>query len=217
VAVKSAAERLRNEAGVDYSTRPIMIAASQLRAGMAIKFEGQDYRVVSADYHPGQGQMGGATSARLQNLTTRTFWEHRFRSELKLEEIPVEKQPLEFLYAAAGQCCFMNPETFEQTEIQTETIGPLAEFMEPGMKLSVEFAEGRPVNVVFPDVLEVRIADTAPPIHQQQDNNLKPAKLDNGVEVMVPQFIKTGDVIRLDPQTIKYVERVKADAKAKHA
>jgi elongation factor P len=194
-----------------------MIVASQLRAGMAIKFEGQDYRVVSADYHPGQGQMGGATSARLQNLTTRTFWEHRFRSELKLEEIPVEKQPLEFLYAAAGQCCFMNPETFEQTEIQTETIGPLAEFMEPGMKLSVEFAEGRPVNVVFPDVLEVRIADTAPPIHQQQDNNLKPAKLDNGVEVMVPQFIKTGDVIRLDPQTIKYVERVKADAKAKHA
>ena len=107
----------------------------------------------------------------------------------------------------------MNPETFEQTEIPTETVGPLAGFMEPGMKLSVEFAEGRPVNVVFPDVLEVRIADTAPPIHQQQDNNLKPAKLDNGVEVMVPQFIKVGDVIRLDPQTTKYVER----AKAKHA
>lgn len=194
-----------------------MIAASQLRAGMAIKFEGQDYRVVSADYHPGQGQMGGATHARLQNLLTRTFWEHRFRSELKLEEIPVEKQPLEFLYTASGQCCFMNPQTFEQTEIQTETIGPLAGFMEPGMKLSVEFVDGRPVNVVFPDVLEVRIADTAPPIHQQQDNNLKPAKLENGVEVMVPQFIKAGDVIRLDPQTTKYMERVKADAKAKHA
>ena len=111
----------------------------------------------------------------------------------------------------------MNPETFEETEIPTETLGSLAEFMEPGMKLSVEFADGRPVNVVFPDVLEVRIADTAPPIHQQQDNNLKPAKLDNGVEVMVPQFIKTGDVIRLDPQTTKYMERVKADAKAKHA
>ena len=190
-----------------------MIAASQLRAGMAIKFEGQDYRVVSADYHPGQGQMGGATHARLQNLATGTFWEHRFRSELKLEEIPVEKQPLEFLYAASGQYCFMNPETFEQTEIPAETIGPLAGFMEPGMKLSVEFVDGRPVNVVFPDVLEVRIADTAPPIHQQQDNNLKSAKLDNGVEVMVPQFIKAGDTIRLDPQTTKYMERVKA----KHA
>ena len=61
-----------------------MIVASQLRAGMAIKFEGQDYRVVSADYHPGQGKMGGATHARLQNLVTRTFWEHSFRSELKL-------------------------------------------------------------------------------------------------------------------------------------
>jgi len=194
-----------------------MIPASQLRAGMAIKIEGEDYRVVSADYHPGQGQMGGATHARLQNLATRTFWEHRFRSELKLEEIPAEKQSLEFLYAASGQCYFMNPDTFEQTEIPSETIGPLAGFMEPGMKLSVEFVDGRPVNVVFPDVLEARIADTAPPIHQQQDNNLKPAKLGNGFEVMVPQFIKTGDVIRLDPQTTRYMERVKADAKAKHA
>jgi elongation factor P len=190
-----------------------MIAASQLRAGMAIKFEGQDYRVVTADYHPGQGKMGGATHARLQNLATHTFWEHSFRSELKLEEISVEKQPLEFLYAASGQCCFMNPETFEQTEIPMETIGPLARFMEPGMKLSVEFAGGRPVNIVFPDVLEVRIADTALPIHQQQDNTLKPAKLDNGIEILVPQFIKAGDVIRLDPQTTKYMER----AKAKHA
>ena len=194
-----------------------MITASQLRAGMAIKYEGEDYRVVSAEYHPGQGKMGGATHARLQNLTTRTLWEHSFRSELKLEDIPVEKQPLEFLYADAGQCVFMNPQTYEQTEIANDVVGPLAGFMEAGMKLSVEFVDRRPIHVLFPDVLEVRIADTAPPIHQQQDNTLKPATLDNGVEIMVPQFVKAGDVVRLDPQTLKYVERVKADAKAKHA
>jgi elongation factor P len=63
----------------------------------------------------------------------------------------------------------------------------------------------------------LKIADTAPPVHQQQDNTFKAAKLENGVEIMVPQFVKTGDVIRLDPQTLKYIERVKADAKAKHA
>jgi len=93
----------------------------------------------------------------------------------------------------------------------------LAGFMEPGMKLSVEFVDGRAVNVLFPDILELKIADTAPPVHQQQDSTLKAARLENGVEIMVPQFVKTGDVIRLDPQTMKYVERVKADAKARHA
>ena len=194
-----------------------MTTASQLRAGMAFKYEGQDYRVVSAEYHPGQGKMGGVTHARLQNLITRTLWEHSFRSELKLEDIPVEKQALEFLYPDGGHCVFMNPQNYEQTEIPKDIVGPLAEFMDPGMKVSVEFVNGRAVNVLFPDILELKIADTAPPIHQQQDSTFKTAKLENGVEIMVPQFVKAGDIIRLDPQTLKYVERVKADAKAKHA
>ena len=53
-----------------------MINASQLHAGMAITYEGQDYKVVVAEYHPGQGKMGGVTHARLRNLATGTFWEH---------------------------------------------------------------------------------------------------------------------------------------------
>ncbi|MBK5290610.1 MAG: hypothetical protein JJE04_02815 [Acidobacteriia bacterium] len=57
------------------------INASQLRAGMAITYEGQDYKVVAAEYHPGQGKRGGATHARLRNLATGTFWEHVTRTE----------------------------------------------------------------------------------------------------------------------------------------
>jgi elongation factor P len=194
-----------------------MVTASQLRVGMAIKYEGQRYKVVAAEYHGGQGKMGGATRSRLQNLDTRTFWEHSFRSDLKLEEIALERQTLEFLYADGDQCCFMNPETYEQTEVARDSVGePQAGLLEAGMKLSVEFLEGRPVSVLFPDVLEVKIVDTAPPIHQQQDNNYKPAKLANGIEVMVPLFVKTGDAIRLDVGNMKYMDRAKADAKAKH-
>lgn len=193
-----------------------MVAASQLRAGMAIKHQGQDYRVVAAEYHPGQGKMGGVTHARLQNLGTGTFWEHSFRAEFKLEDLLVERQTLEFLYADGDQCCFMNPETYEQTEIARSVAGQQVAFLEAGMKLAVDFVGGRPVSVLIPDVLEVKIADTAPPTHQQADAAYKPAKLENGAEVMVPQFVKTGDVIRLDLQTMKYVDRAK-DAKLKHA
>jgi elongation factor P len=187
-----------------------MVAASQLRIGMAIQYQGQNYRVVAAEYHPGQGRMTGQTHARLQNLDTGTFWEHSLRGELKVEEIPLEKHGLEFLYSDGDHCCFMNPETFEQTEIPQAVAGPQAAFLEAGMKVAVEFMETRPIRVIYPVAIEVRIAGTAPPAHQQVDSNLKPAKLENGAEVMVPQFVKSGDVIRLDFETMKYMDRVRS-------
>ncbi|HTT63634.1 MAG TPA: hypothetical protein VMG35_17400 [Bryobacteraceae bacterium] len=194
-----------------------MVVASQMRAGMAIVWENQTYRVVAADYHPGQGKMGGVTHARLQNLETGTFREHSFRAELRFQDLPVEKQALEFLYMDGSQCCFMHPETYEQTEIPQAVAGSRAAFLEPGMKLAVEFVSGRPVQVLIPDVIEVQIADTAPASHQQTDSAFKPARLANGIEVMVPQFIKTGDMIRLDLQTMKYMDRARPDAKARNA
>jgi len=62
----------------------------------------------------------------------------------------------------------MNPESFEQTEIEKSAVGPQAEFSLPGMKLGVEFVEGRPVRVLFPEFAHVSVADTAPPIHQHR-------------------------------------------------
>ena|SRR5215472_14366105 len=189
-----------------------MIAASQLRPGMAIRYEGQPYRLIAAEYHPGQGRMTGQTHARLRNLSTGTLWEHSFRAELKLEEIPLERHLLEFLYGDDDQCCFMDPVTYEQTEIPRPLVGPQVAFLQSGMQLMVEFCEGRAVNVAWPDTLESRVADTAPPSHQQQDTTFKPAKLENGAEVMVPQFVKIGDVIRLDLENMKYLDRVRRSA-----
>lgn len=186
-----------------------MITSAQLRPGMAIRYQGENYRVVAADYHPGQGKMSGTAHTRLQNLTTGTIWEHGFRSDLKLEEIPVDRQTLEYLYDDGDQCCFMNPASYEQSEIPKDLIGARAAFLAPGMALGVEFVEGRAVHVLFPGILEVKIADTAPATHQQADSTFKPAGLENGIEIMVPQFVKIGDVIRLDLETMKYMDRVK--------
>jgi elongation factor P len=186
-----------------------MVLASHLRAGMAIRHEGQLYKVLAAVYHPGQGKMGGAAHCRLRNLTTGTVWEHSFRSDLRLEDAAVEKQPMDYLYADAVGHCFMSPESFEQVTIPGSLIGEQAQLLQPEMRVHVEIVEGNPVSVVFPDVLEVRIADTSPPVHAQQDSTWKAAKLESGVEIMVPQFIKTGDMIRLDVANLKYMERAK--------
>src|SRR5438105_51877 len=124
--------------------------------------------------------MGGVNHVRLRNLETGTLWEHSFRAELKLDELPVQRKTLEFLYEDGGDCCFMDPENYEQVEIPSQAVGPQVRFLEQGMRLPVEFINGQPVSVVFPDVVEVAIADTAPPIHGQTDGAWKPARLANG-------------------------------------
>jgi len=75
--------------------------------------------------------------------------------------------------------------------------------------LAVEFLDRPPVNVVFPDLLALKDTDAAPPTHQQADSNFKTAKLER-TEVLVPQFVKTGDVIRLHIETLN----ARADAGA---
>lgn len=187
-----------------------MILASHLRAGMVIRFEGQLYRVLLADYHPGQGKMGGVTHARLKNLATSTLWEHSFRGDLKLDDRPVVRSTMEFLYQDGAAFHFMSPLTYEQIELPSGLVGPQAEFLLPQMQVTVEFVEGQPVNVILPGIVEVQVAETAPPAHQQQDSTWKPARLANGVEVQVPPFVKSGDVIRVDLATLRYMDRAKA-------
>ena len=120
-----------------------MIIASQLRAGMALRHEGQVYKVIAADYHPGQGKMGGVTHARLQNLETGTLKDHGFRADLKLEDLPLDRVPMDFLYRDGEQCVFMNPESYEQVEIPAAVIGPQAQLLMEEMRVGVEFIEGR--------------------------------------------------------------------------
>ncbi len=190
-----------------------MVVASQLRPGMAVRLEGKTYRVLGATYHAGQGKMGGVTHAQLKNLSTGTLLDQAFRADLRLEDLPIEKQMMEFLYSDADQCCFMHPDTYEQLEVPASVIGSRVRFLQPQMQLAIEFVEGRPVNVVFPETIEVAVTETAPPTHQQQDNTLKSATLDNGIQIRVPQFIKAGDVIRLDVESLKYIERAKGARK----
>ncbi len=186
-----------------------MLIASQLRPGMAIRFEGAQYKIISCENHPGQGKMGGVVHARLKNLATGSYWEHSFRSELKLELIPVEKQSMEFLYADAERSYFMNPTTFDQIGIESSIVGPGNRFLQAGMQLPVEFVEGQPISVIFPDIMDMRVVETPPAAHQQQDNTWKKARLENGVELQVPQFIKTGDMIRIEIESLRYVDRAK--------
>ena len=190
-----------------------MVIASDLRAGMVIKIDEEPYYVAAADYHIGQGKMPGSVHARLRDILKGTTKELRFRPEERLEETALEKQQMEFLYSDSTSATFMNPQNFEQISIPLEIIGPGHTFLKTEMEVPIEFYNGRPVSVMLPETVELTVETTVPPIHQQQDTTYKPATLDNGMEVMVPQFIAEGEVVRIDVATGKYVERLRKDTR----
>src|SRR2546428_2080608 len=175
-----------------------MVLASQLRPGVVLKMGDDLLKVVESTYHVGQGKMPGSVHAKLRDVRKGTFKELRWRPEEKLDDTNLEKQEMEFLFSDADSATFMNPTTFEQVSIPLEAIGPATKFLKLEMAVPVEFYQGEPVSIIFPEIVEVKVESTAQPVHQQQDNTYKHATLENGLEVMVPQFIKPGEVVRIE-------------------
>ena len=190
-----------------------MIAASQLREGTAIRIEGQIYKVLEVESRAGAAKMGGVVKAKLRNAASGRMWEPHFRPDERLEDLELQRQAMEFVYRAAGICVFMNPDNYEQEEIPAAVIGTAERFLAEGMKVSVESFEGRPISVVLPASMEVRVAETASPVHSGQENTWKEARLETGVQIQVPLFVAPGETVRIDLKTGRYLERVRGERK----
>ncbi len=187
-----------------------MLTASELRSGMALRIDGTLYKVIEAEYHGGQGKMGGVAHAKLRNLDTGTMRERRFRADEMVEQLLPERQSMQFLYKDEESCYFMHPETFEQVPVDNARLGRAVHFLDEGMTVPVEFVDGQPIGIVFPDIIEIKVTDTAPAVHSQGVTNVwKQAKLANGMAISVPPFISPGEIVRVEIERGVYVERAK--------
>jgi elongation factor P len=180
---------------------------------MIIRIEGQIYKILEVASKAGAAKMGGVVKTKLINLKTGRVWEPHFRPQERLEDLELERRMMQYLYTEGDTCTFMRPDTFEQIAISGSVLGIGKEFLQPGMEMPVEFFEGEPISVVVPDVTEVRVATTSPPAHSQQDSAWKEATLENGLSIRVPLFIATGDIVRIDVRTGRYIERARAEHK----
>ena len=188
-----------------------MVIASELRPGMVIAIEGQIYKVLEVESKAGAAKMSGVVKTKLINARTGRMWEPHFRLQEKLEVAQLERRTMEFLYSDGDSCTFMRPDTFEQMEVPDTMLGAAKAFLQSGMELPLEFFEGQPIGVIFPDVAEARIANTASPSHSPQDSAWKQATLENGLSILVPLFIGPGETVRVDIKSGRYVERAKSD------
>jgi elongation factor P len=183
--------------------------ATQIRRGMVLVFEGNPCRVIEFRHHT-PGNLRAMVQAKLKNLKTGASFEHRFRAADSIQKADMETQELEFLYQGGETYHFMNVNNYEQLEMDDEMLGDNAPWMQAGMKILAEYYDGRPIGIELPQFMVFEVVDTAPVMKTATKNaSSKPAKLDNGVMVNVPEFINIGEKVRVNPNTGDYMDRAK--------
>ena len=185
-----------------------MLSANQIRPGMIIQFEGNVYYVMES-IHRTPGNLRAFMHVKMRNIRNNSQLEQRFSSFDKVEKVDLDVQKMQFLYLEGDAYHFMNTETYEQIHLNASDLGDAVHFLLPDTVINIQFYEGKPIGVDLPKTIELKIVETEPSMKgQTATSSYKPAKLETGLMVKVPQFISEGEIIKVDTATHEYLERV---------
>ena len=186
-----------------------MYQPTDLKKGTVCQLDGKPYRVMEYGQKV-MGRGGSIVNVKLKNLVDGSVIPKTFKGQDKIEPAEVSNKSVQYLYSDGDIYYFMDPESFEQFELNTETVDSAVNYLKEGEMLNLQFFETTIINVELPKniFLEVTYAedvvkgDTSGPV-------LKDATVETGLTVKVPAFIKVGDVISVDTSTGEYRERKK--------
>ena len=185
-----------------------MPVATQLKVGNVILHNAKPYRVSSV-MHVTPGNWRGMVQTRLVDIVSGNSTEHRFRSEDKVDLADLETHTLKYLYRAGDAFHFMNTENYEMIEMSLAAIGDAANYLIEDTELIVSYFDGRPVAVEPPLFVELTVTMTEPMMKgATQAASPKPATLETGHTLKVPQYIDVGDRVRVDTRDGTFIERV---------
>jgi elongation factor P len=184
-----------------------MISAENVRNGTILKIDGKLYKALKVSFG-GAAKAGRIVHLKLKALSDGTHIEKTYHGNDPVEDVMLDKYNMEYIYNDGENYYFMNTTTYEQFPVHKEIVGSFAPYLKENAEIQVEFYNGEPVNIVFPKIMELKVISTGAGIRDTDTTTYKEATLENGIEVLVPQFINEGDVIRVEVETGKYVERV---------
>ena len=184
------------------------IPATQIRNGMILLVEGKPCRVVSKEHiTPGKGN--AVVQTVLTDLTTGSTLNRRFRSAEAVDTASLETHELQFLYRSGEDLSFMNQETYEMIALSREALGENAKYLQEHMVITAQYWNGKVVGIELPMTAVFRIAECDPSMQgATASGGAKPATLENGMVVKVPQHMNVGDLVRIDTRDDSFVERV---------
>ena len=185
-----------------------MIDVNELRKGVTFELDGNLYKVL--DYsHNKTGRGNANIRVRARNLITGANIERTFNSGLSVQDVSLDFHNVSYLYTDGDFYHFMDNVTFEQPAIKAEMLGDTALYLKEGMEVKLTFYNGAPLDVEFPSSVALKVIEAETAIRGDTATGVtKKVKTETGLEVYCPQFVKVGDIIRVNTETGEYVTRV---------
>lgn len=184
-----------------------MATANDLRRGMAINYNG-DVCVVLDSQHRTPGNLRAFVQATLRSIRSGRSSDVRFSSTERIEVIPMVTRKMEFSYKDGADYVFSDPETYETVTLSPELVGDNKDYLVENSAVTVTFVEEKAVAIELPSSVVLTVADAPEGIRGDSANNVQKAVvMETGITVQAPLFIKTGEKIKVDTRTGKYMER----------
>ena len=184
------------------------INAGEIRVGMLLEYKNDLWQVLKTQHvKPGKG--GAFAQIEMKSVGKNTKLNERFRSNESVEKASLDEINFSYLYADEINYFFMNPKTFEQTEITKDVIGEKGKLLTENLEVTLSFYNDNPISIELPNQINCKISTTDAALKGQTvSSSYKPATLDNGIKIQVPPFVEEGDEIILDTRTIEYVKKI---------
>jgi len=187
-----------------------MATTSDIRKGLCIKFNNDIFKIVEfLHVKPGKGPAFVRT--KLKSVTTGKVIDNTFSAGHKIEDIRVETNKFQYLYAEGEQFHFMNVDDYNQITINKSTIDAPDLLKEGEMvSISINTEDSMPLSVDMPASVVLEVIHTEPGVKGNTATNAtKPATVETGARINVPLFINEGDKIKVDTEKATYQERIK--------
>lgn len=185
------------------------INANLMRPGNIIEHNGRQWAILKIQIvQPGKG--GAFITVEMRDIRTGTKSNDRWRTADTVEKCNVEAKECTFLFGDSDHLTFMDSENYEQFTMPADALGDSRAFLQDGMVVEVDFVEGSPVSVALPEKVVMLVVEADPVVKgQTASSSYKPAKLENGLKILVPPFIAEGEKIIVATTDCSYVERAK--------
>jgi elongation factor P len=185
-----------------------MIDVNDLRKGVTFEYDGQLFKVLEYSHHkPGRGNATIRIKAR--NLRTGANIEKTFQSGDRVPDASLDYHNVQYLYSDGDFYHFMDNVTFEQPAVKADILGDSASFLKEGMECKLTFYNGEALDVELPLTVDLKVEHAEIAVRGDTATGVtKKVRVETGVEVQVPNFVKEGDTIRVDTRTGEYVTRV---------
>ena len=174
---------------------------------MAINYNGE-VTVVLDMQHRTPGNLRAFVQATLRSIRTGKSSDVRFSSTERIEPVPMMSRKMEFSYKDGEDYVFTDPENYETVTLAKELVGESKDYLVENGVVTVTFVEEKAVTIELPSSVFLTVTDSPEGIRGDSANNVqKTATLETGISCQVPLFIKTGEKIKIDTRTGKYMER----------